>query len=380
MKNTYLLFILIILVTFLSGCWDYREIEDVTIVSTITIDLDDKTNEYILNAELIDTEGQGSGLGLKSIIIESKGRTIIDAVRNMISLTTKIPYWSHVNIIVISQEVAREGIVPILEWISRSPELNLKVHIFVSKENTAREILQKEQGFMQIRKFEYEALKKAFKSLSKLPDVKANRVINEVQSKELHSVLPVIGVEDNHGKTIAQYIGSAYFDKDKLAGFLDPIDTMKYLFVVNEVDGGVIVAPIDDDKVTFEIYKNNTDVEIDFIDDSIKISIKIKPTVNISEIDSDVDYTNHSGRRILKEKADKYLKNEIESFIEEIQNNPGIDIFKFGNRLMRYHPKIWKMVEDNWDEIFSELTIEVISDIKIKSSQHIFAPIGVDFK
>ncbi|MDR7870539.1 MAG: Ger(x)C family spore germination protein [Tissierellaceae bacterium] len=378
MKKICLLFTLLIIIMFLSGCWDYREIEDVSIANVIAIDIDEQTKEYILNVVIVDVENQGTGGSLKPIVIETKGRTIVDAVRNVISITTKAPYWSHVSIIVLSQEVAREGIIPILDWVSRSPELNLRVRIFISMENTAQEILQREKGFTEIRTFEYETIKKSFRYLSKLPDIKLNKLINEVEIKELNPVLPVIGLVDLHGESAVQYIGSAYFKNDKLSGFLDPIDTIKYLFVTNEVEGGVIVVPLDEGNVTLDIYRNNTDTNIDFIDDSIKITINIKPTVNIAEIDSSTDFTSQNGRMILKEKADNYLKNEIESFIKAIQENPGIDIFRFGNKLMRNHPRIWNTIEDNWDEIFKELIIEVNSDIKIKGSQHTSAPIGVE--
>ncbi|NLY46544.1 MAG: Ger(x)C family spore germination protein [Tissierella sp.] len=380
MSRNNLLLGLIILTVFLSGCWDYREIEDVFLVSTIALDKDKNTKEYILNVEVIDAGGGGASIELNPIVMEARGITIVEAVRNLISLTTKTPYWSHVSIIIISQDIAREDITPVLDWIARSPELQLKLRIFISKEETAKEILNQDLKFTKIRIFEYENMRRSFKYLSKLPDIKVNKVINEVQRKELYPVLPTVGIIDLHGQTAAQFIGSAYFDKGRLIGILEPIDTMKYLFIVNQIEGGVLTIPTDEDdkRVTLDINRNHTRIDIDLIDGEIQISVDIKPVVNISEVDDGIDYTSAEGRTILKEISDRYLENEIKIFIEKMQKESGLDIFAFGSKIMKKHPNIWKEVGDSWSEIFSDLDIKVTSDIRIKSSQHTTTPIGVE--
>ena len=382
MRKLCILISISLLLIFLSGCWDYREIEDATIVNIICLDRDEKTKEYILSIEVMDVKGLAQGVDVSPQVIEARGTSIIDAVRNLISVTTKVPYWSHVTMVILSQDIAREGIVPVLDWIARSPELQLTLNIFVSKEKTAKEILKSSQQLTMTRIFEYETISKAFRFLSKSPDVKANKVINEVQSKELYTVIPTVEMIKFDGGTYANFIGSSYFKEGKLEGFFSPIDTMKYLFVLNQVKGGDLVIPTDGnhEKVSLSIYKNTTKIKVDFIDDNIEINVNIKPIVSIAEIDGVVDYTSKEGRKMLKEKADIYLENEIKSFIESVQKNPGIDVFNFGNKLKKRHPNLWKKIEKDWDQIFKEVSIEVNSDIRIKSSQHITTPIGADTK
>lgn len=382
MKKLCLLLTFSLLLIFLTGCWDYREIEDATIVNIICLDKDEKTKEYILSIEVMDVKGLAQGVDVSPQIIEARGTSIIDAVRNLISITTKVPYWSHVTMVILSQEIAKEGIVPVLDWIARSPELQLTLNIFVSKEKTAKEILRSGERFTMTRIFEYETISKAFRFLAKLPYVKANKVINEVQSKELYTVIPTVETLNLQGDTYANFIGSAYFKEGKLEGFFSPIDTMKYLFVLNHVKGGALVVPTDGEGeiVSLSIYKNTTKIKIDFIDDNIEINVNIKPVVSIAEIDGVVDYTSKEGRKILKEKADLFIENEIQTFIEGVQKNPGIDVFNFGNKIKKRHPGLWKKIEEDWPQIFREVSIKVNSDIKIKSSQHITTPIGADIK
>lgn len=380
MKKFRVILSLSLLLVFLSGCWDYREIDDDTIVNIIALDRDEKTKEYILSIESMDVTGLAQGIDISPQIVEARGASVIDAVRNLISLTTKVPYWRHATMLIVSQDIAREGIVPILDWITRSPELQLTLRIFVSMEETAKEILLSSQRLTMIRVFEYENISSSLKLLAKLPDHKINKVINEVQSKELNTVLPRVEIEEVSGKSYIKFIGAAYFKEGKLRGFLSPVDTMKYLFIKDQIKSGALLIPLDEgrERVSFTIFRSKTKIKIDTSDDRIEFTVNIKPTVNISEIDGLVDYTSKEGRKLLKEKADLYLENEVKTFIEEIQKDSGIDIFNFGNLIKKRHPDLWKKISNDWDQIFKEVSVKVNSDIRIKSSQLIATPIGAD--
>lgn len=378
MKKISALLTLSIILVFLSGCWDYSEIEDVSIANTVALDKDEKTGDYIMNVEIVEISASTTGVDITPIIVESRGPSIIDAFRNMISITSKTPYWGHLTTVVLSQDLAREGIAPVLDWVARSQQARLTLSIFISKEKSAKEILFREQEFTKIRSFEYERVKKSNRYLAKLPDIEAYKVINQVQSKDLYSVLPTVEIINLNGKDTAHYIGSAYFDKGKLGGFFNPIDTMKYLFVIDKIEGGVLIIPTDEEdnkKVSLEIYRNNTTTDISFRNDTVHISVNIRCIANIIEADSKLDFSSED-RVLLKKKADEYLEKEISSFIEKVQQNPGIYIFNFGNKIKKRYPGIWKDIEKDWESIFKDLEIEVNSDIRIKNSYNISKPIG----
>lgn len=379
MRKASLLISILMFLVFLSGCWDYREINDVSLTRAITIDWGDETKEYIVCIQLINLKGMGNGVELNPQIIEGRGKTIVDALRNIIAITAKSSYWGHVTMIIIGQDVANRGLDDLLDWIARNPEFQLTINILLSTEKTAKEILTRGNQIKMVVMAEYGMIK-AFRYISKMPNITANKVINQVQSKDLYVVIPTIKIVEVDGESFTEIAGSAYFKNGKLEGVLSPVDTMKFIFITNEMEGGVLIIPIGDryKYVTLDIFRSSTKTKIDFNEDDIQIVINIKPIVNISEIDGFEDYTNKKGRKVLKEMADSYLEKEIEGFIEEIQKSPGIDIFNFGNKIKKMHPKVWKKINKDWDQIFKELKVVVNSDIKIKSSQHISKPIGAD--
>lgn len=380
MKKLLLLLISIIYLVFLTACWDYKEIEEVALVSAIAIDIDDNTGQYIVNVEIVDVEEGPSGPLFTPSLIEIRGETIYDAIRNMISLTTKKLYFAHTPLLVVSQEYAKEGLIPILDWLSRHQEPRLTISIYVSKEDTAKEVLLLESSNTKMRTFEFEEILKADKYLAKSPNIQVFQVTNQVQNNKIGSVLPLAEIVNINGKDSIKLQGSAYFSTDKLKGVFDPMETMKYLFVKDQIDQGVLVIDMQEkdnmDKVTLEIFNNKSKINIKIENQDIFFIVKINTLVSIQEIDSGINYTDKNGRAFLKKKTEDFIEKEIGSFIASVQEN-AIDIFGFGNLLSKKHPDLWKTIEEDWDTIFKDLNIDVVSTVRILNSGHISSPITV---
>ena len=379
MKKMSLYIALIISIIFLTGCWDYSEIEDLAIASGMAIDIDED-GFYIINVEIVDIKPTTTGIDLAPIIIETRGKTIFEALRNIISTSLKRISWNHASYVVISKEAAERGISSLLDWIARHPEARLTLHLLISMENTAKEIILKEKEFSKIRALEFEKFVKSSEYLSKFPHVEVYELINKIESKDHYPIVPTTNLIDVNNETHSQMKGSAYFIEDKLAGFFDPMETMKYLFITNKIKGGVLVIPTDkknNTQVSLDILKNNTETYIDFKDENILITLKINTVVSIAEVsDGNINYSDIEGRKLLKKQAENYLEEEIKTFIQNVQENLGIDVFSFGDKIKKRYPSTWKNIEDNWDNVFKELNVELISNIKIRNSEHISKPIS----
>ena len=92
---------------------------------------------------------------------------------------------------------------------------------------------------------EFEKFVKSSEYLSKFPHVEVYELINKIENKNHYPIIPTTNLIDINNETHSQMKGSAYFIEDKLAGFFDPMETMKYLFITNKIKGGVLVIPTD---------------------------------------------------------------------------------------------------------------------------------------
>lgn len=374
-KFLYILLILNIL--FLTGCWNYHEIEDFAIASALTIDKD-ANNNYSVMAQIIEISPSQSGVGFDVNFVEAKGKSIFEATRNMIPIAQKRLYWSHAKIIVISEEIAKDGIVPILDWVMRDPFPRPTIHIYVSKNKTAKEILKNENKSTKVQDFEFEETIKALEVVSNSPHIEAYRLTNQVFEDYIYSVLPTVELLDGGNNLNIDISGSAFFRSAKLQGFLDPMDTMKYLFVRNEVKSGFLVVPLDEENkeyITLQIIKNKTKTKATVNNDKISIVVNLKTHVGIAEIDNSVDYTSKEGQIFVKDKTEKYLEKEIKNLITKMQKEYNLDIFLFGDRIRKDYPTLWKEIQKDWDSIYKDLDVIVNSTIVIKNSGQILSPI-----
>lgn len=382
MNKSFRLLILIVFCTFLTGCWNYQELNNSYIVAGVAIDKSEDPGLYDVTIESVNMKDTDYEPNMQSYKIETMGEGIFDAVRDMIKISSKKLYWSHVRTLVVSEDVARDSILPTLDWIARDQEPRLAMDIYISRANTAKEIFDSESFATDIRSFELDVMINENENLINVPTKKVYELINDLALPKTHTVLPVIEIDSIHGKMTNVLCGGAVFNNDRLVGFLDNEDILPYLFIKNKVNGGLINVKdeeVPNDDVILEIFKNKTRVNPIITEENISFDIEIYTDVTIGELKTETDYISkpEPGRDDLKKLAEENLESDIIEVIKKVQSQFGLDIFGFGNIIRQRNPKLWKTIEDDWDTIFMDLDVNVKSDIHIRNSGHFSKPIEV---
>jgi spore germination protein KC len=377
-----LLFLIIIILISLSlvGCWNYKEINDIYIVAGLAIDRD-ASNLFDVTAEIVNTRQFGGEETIYSEKLESQGETIFSAVRDMIKVSARKLYWSHATSIILSEDMAKESILPVLDWVARDQEPRLSMNIFISKEKTAKELLEsKSLSSPEIRSFELEVTTNENRDIIETPVISVYELINQLSIPKTYIVIPAIEITSSKGDLSNMLSGGAVFNSDKLVGYLDKEDMLPYLFLVDDINGGLLDISIDNntnDKIAFEIFKSKTRVHPIYSKEDLEFNIDIKLDVSIGEINSQFDYISEPGRVILKKLTEESLNNKLEEFVKKVQQEFGLDIFGFGNVIRQRNPKTWELIEKDWDILFKELKVNINTEVKIRNSGHFSKPIEV---
>jgi len=376
-KKIYILLLFIFISTNLSSCWNYREINDMSIVSGVAIDKGGADGKYEVTVELIDIQ-QGKDINMHSKYITLSGNTMFEISRNMISLIGKKLYWSHSKSIIISEDIARDGISGILDWYSRDAETRTDAYILVSKENTAKEILKSKPITENYTSFELSKLLKNEKTLSNVPVVDLWGILDTFAQDGLSTWLPTVKINKNNDDNILQVDGSAIFSKDKLIGCIDENSTKSILFAKDKVKGGLLVLDKESESpITFEIFKNKTTIKPSIENGNLQFNIYTDTIVSLDEIQSDYEFYTEEGKSELENELSDMLQKSIYSSIKRIQSEYGADILGFGAKLYENNPATWNDVKDDWDKTFKTLTISVNSKVNIKNSAVTSKPIKV---
>lgn len=372
-------FLLLVILSFtFSGCWNYREVEKLAVVSGFGVDK--KEDKYQVTIEIIDV-GVGKDTKNSTQIITTEGITLFDSVRKVIKSTGKRLYFSHAEIIVLSKEVAEEGVVPILDWVARDAELRDTLHFLVSKDKSAKEIMEQKPTTSEVLSFQYNDVLSSQKSLSYALEIQSWEFTNELSTACVSATLPTIDIAKENDKKIPEIEGTGLFKKDKLIGFLNGEETKAMMFVKDKVKGGLLVgkerSKRSEAEVSLEILKNKTKLKPRLSEGKIIMEVSTETDVVLAEIGGELDIMNEKGLEKLKEDFEAKLQADIKNLVKKTQGQYGCDIFGFCKTIKIEMPDLWKQIEPKWENIYKNLAVEVHSKINIKNSAFLNKPLKV---
>jgi spore germination protein KC len=284
-------------------------------------------------------------------------------------------------VVIISQEISKEGIIEILDWFNRDGETRGDIHMLISKEKNAKEIISAKSPTEEVMSFFLDDAIMNEKNLSNAPNIELLQFSNVLTEKGVGSIATAVGLEQQNGQKYAHVMGTAIFKGDKLIGFINGDDTKNLLFVQNHIKGGVLVVEEKETDFTtpasLEIFKNKTKIEPVVTNENVRFNIKIVTTVSIDEIGSTVNITEDNELKRFEEAVEKSLENKVENTIRKVQSEYGVDIFGFGAVLRQNKPKLWNNISDRWDDVFKNSDVNVEVKIHIKNSAMLSKPMEI---
>ncbi len=133
--------ILISFILLLSGCYDYNELNDLAIIAGVGIDYEDEM--YKVTFEVLSTKKTGETSGASSAyLVSAKGHTLTEAFMNNGNNMDKVAYYDHVEVVIISEEVAKSHLEEVSEYIIRASKIRNEMYLVVSKDNKAEDVLK----------------------------------------------------------------------------------------------------------------------------------------------------------------------------------------------------------------------------------------------
>ncbi len=383
MKKTVKAVILLLLavsVLQLTGCWNYREIDKVSIVAGAAIDKE--RDRYVVTVEVIDMKS-GKESVVESKIIEGRGQSIFDAVRNIIQISGKRLYWAHSKILIISQEIAREGVADVIDFYARDSEPRFALYLLISKEETAKDIFLMESFAEDIKSFDIEDMLSSEESVLKVSGIVLYEFINDLGAEGKSATLPSISLILNNDQKRPELSGEAVFKKDRLIGFLDGKESKILHYILDETQGGLLVgeeiSQDVDKELTLEVFENGTTTKIkpEYVSGDLTINIEVDITAAIAENRGGNYFVTKESVDQMKKEVEKAMEEKIKNLILKVQSEYGSDIFGFGRTVKADMPKTWKKIKNNWGDIFENLEVKVTVDFKIVNKAMLSQPITI---
>lgn len=364
---------LILIVLFLSGC-NYRELDKIAI--TVGCGLEKVDDGYKITVQIADTQKQGDSNSSTSPVrfknYTYTDRTIHEAARGILTKLPKKAYTKHMQILVIDEKIANNGINEIIDFWFREVELRNDFYVFVSKDSTPIEVLGVLTQIYPINSVGIRNLiENNFKYLGGTVLTTFDDLTSSYISKTKEIILPTIMVlgkdgnkKDNLESSIPESLISlnetAYFRDNKLVGYLDKKQTIYYNLVKNALKTSIISYECDKDKfVTFEIIENKTDIDI--VKNKPEVNIKVQAKGNLTSIMCEYDISKNDGIKRIEKEGSLEIKKQIDSLFKLSKDNK-TDIFSIRDIYYKHNNKYYKNIS-NYNDFFDNLKVNV--DVKL---------------
>ncbi|MFD0672430.1 Ger(x)C family spore germination protein [Cohnella sp. GCM10027633] len=361
-----------------AGCWNSRELDKLAIVTAMAIDRVPETGEYELAFQVVmpsSVTHQGAGNGdMPFTVYGIRAPTLFEGIRKASKQVPRQLFFSHVQVVVIGERLAKSGIMELFDFFERSHEVRLTSMMLVARGERPDKLVS---ILVPLEKLQSSALLGESTLSAKIWGETMAVEIDDVIRKLINAGaeptiggLKLVGSDKAAGQRKSmdqtrppfhlEVSDIAMFREGKLAGWLENGSARGLMFGLNRIKSSILNLPCDDipDGVALEIIKSKTNKEVVMQNGRLKVNVIVSAEGNVGEVKCDIALENLGVLRELEEHWEGEVRNEIMMSVRQAQAIEA-DVFGFGMQLQRKHPKLWKSVEKEWGKIFAEADVNV---------------------
>lgn len=370
---------LILLLPLLSGCYNYRELNELGITTAVSIDY--KDNNFYVIAEVINPIKQqdaSSSNNSPFVNYNSSSSSLQDAFRKVVLESPRQLYAAQLEIIVLSEEVVNNHLEEVLEYFARDPESRTEIKIIVAKTEDSTKAITLQTLLTSLSSSNIiNSLDLQSKVLGMSYPVTLNELLNMYIDPYLEVVLPSMTLYGNYEigdekenittsspKAIVKIDGSTITKDNKILGYLD-LEESKILNLINgKLKETIIKMNYYDGYIIFEPNRIKVSRELDIKNNIIKINIS--GYSKTKEIQSNINLKDPKEVEKLNKALNMELEKKITDTFNSIREKYGTDVFGFQELYYRTNYKYFKENCTNWyEDIYPKIKLEVKANVRL---------------
>ena len=338
------LFLILSIFVLLTGCWDYKDIQDIHYVTTLGVDYVD--GKYEVYVQLVDLSGvakqevKSSEPG-KVYVGKHSGKSIAEAINHLYQSAQQRLYLGQVSTFVLTDRALKHNINDIIDAAFRYNLIRYSSNIFATKKSL--EELFSIKGFFNLTPLysELHFPKAVYENISLITPMSLRTFISTYRDVSITTILPTISwseddwTEDKKKRKTFMIDGAfVHYYKKSLQWY--SIDDLKGLRWVTE----------ETNRTPLEFKKSEGTNYISLSHPKVKIKSFIKD--NEAKFDLDI-HINGSILEMSKKEPLESFENVVQDYIrKEIEKTYEIglkrngDPLGLGQKLYRKELKYWK--------------------------------------
>ncbi|RNB90421.1 Ger(x)C family spore germination protein [Brevibacillus fluminis] len=348
---------------FLTGCWGQREIENIGLVIGLALDKGNGPGKIQLTQQIVNTITGHKQLETTDFYnLTTQGKTLFEAIRHTSNSTDRVPYYMHLKIVIISDQLATHyDFMELTSLLQRDHEIRRTVKVLFAQ-GSAKAILEKVSEKKEIPALNiWGVAKNDFKS-SQMPRVVTlnDLEVNFTNSTSLLAQTITTVPSDVLIRGSAVVSGK----KRKVVGWLNANETTGINLILGTdigSRGGYITVPGQGKikELVYEIRSVKTKIKPIVDGSNIMFAIGIETEGKIVEFRGDTDLFDQNAIHNADSKLEGEIKRLVMEALVKTKDVYKTDVAMFGQQLKITHYERWKKYRDNWDEQFSKCNTQV---------------------
>ncbi|MFC4775676.1 Ger(x)C family spore germination protein [Paenibacillus sp. GCM10023252] len=378
--------LLAILLLLISGCWDYREIGDMQMVSGMGIEPGDKTKyrlyiELVRTSEFVSDKRLGSS---RSYVMEQEVNTIADGVTILNQKLNKHIEFSHMQLLVMDQALLSSGDLSYLDFIERYREVRNNILLVGASTGKVKSVMTTLSPDLSVSTYKIrEQLQQYYRDYGGTYPIKLLHFTRELSESGKNPVIPMVTVASQSPKgstldaakelelkDIVELRGVGVFRAGKLVGVLNNKQYRDSMLINNKLVESALEMPCSDKSfVSLYLQHQSSKLHARLENRVVRLQADVDLIARLDESQCRGYYDGSSkDYDKIESQAEELLKSKIENIIRLLQKQYRSDIFGFGYALRESDFKAYKEVEDEWHDRFAQAEVEVTVHVGLRRS------------
>ena len=362
----------------LTGCWNYHELNNYSIVTGVAIDKGDDNYEVsVLIANSPKSSESKEENSSRVVVYSGNGDSIYTAIKDIGLISAKELYLGHFAVLIISEDIAKSGINEVIDLFLRESSSKKNFYIAIARDCKAKDALK---IITPLSNFPSQNIADNLTSTSKLQgtisNISFNQLLMNIKRNGIDNAINsinIIGnieegsskenVEKSEPETYVKLSTLGLFNDDKLVYWTNKEESTGINIIRNKAKELYVEVKYQGTKIIIETTDINTKIKPSLKNDMPNISIDITGESKIVEVIGDIDLENdkviNSIKKLMNESIKDYVNKGINAGVENKS-----DAFGFGLLFYQNYPEYYK---NSFNDDLDKIKISANSNVIIKT-------------
>ncbi|WP_026689148.1 Ger(x)C family spore germination protein [Alteribacter aurantiacus] len=355
MKRALQFSLICLCIILLTGCWDSRQLRDITIAKSAGLDLleDGKYQSTISSPVPKRYEAQE-----RSQVVQGIGHTVREARMALDNKVAERIDTSKLRVLILGKSLAEDSVYNPLDIMYRDPRSSLGAKIAIFDGQAADLIETKLQDKPRTSEFVADLLTTAeHNSLVEYLNVQLICPIMFDPGQDM--VLPYMSMDINNNPYLN---GNALFNGEKMTGSISPEDSVLLFLLKGEKGGSTYLTEKVSEKheeeeefITVLLKESTRNLKVDVNQATNEISATVDLTLQVEAIEYPPDELHEREKVVqLNDRLSRALTAEAEQLFTTLQE-ANCDALGIGRHTIAFHNSFWR--NNDWLKVYPEMTI-----------------------